>query len=115
MVDSSGQVCNPEPSVASSSKDLEASPCHSSLSNAVFPAEEVFDKSVHTSEVVDLTLDDSPAIDFLDSAMKHVASRGNQEQPGQTSFSPTPRDGKQKVSRKRSFEQTSDDKIQVEP
>ena len=114
-MDSSGQVCNPEPSVASSSKDLDTSPCHSDLSNVAPFADEVPDQSVCSSEVIDLTMDGSPAVDCLDRAIKHVTTSSSKKQPKQTSFSSTPRDGKQKFSRKRSFEQTSDDKNRVEP
>ena len=107
-MDSSELVCNPEPSVASSSKDLDTSPCHLDISSVVPLADEVSDQSVLPSEVIDLTVDGSPVVDCFDRATKHVTTGSSKE-------SSTQRDDKQKFSRKRSFKQTSDDKGIEEP
>ena len=59
MLDSHKQVRNPEPSVTGLAEDLENSSCHFEKPCVSESTDEAPDKSVFTSDVVDLTLDDS--------------------------------------------------------
>ena len=117
MLDSHKQVRNPEPSVTGLAEDLENSLCHFEKSCVSESTDEAPDKSVFTSEVVDLTLDDSPSVDSSCSVIQDATNRpvSHSEVLRNSSISSsTFRDDKKKVSRKRSFDQKSNDDIQSE-